>query len=58
MEVVALLKQLIACRSVTPQQAGALDLAQTTLEAAGFSARRLPAGEVDNLWLTAARRQN
>ena len=50
MEVVALLKQLIACRSVTPRQAGALELAQTTLEAAGFSARRLPAGEVDNLW--------
>ena len=46
----ALLKQLINCKSVTPEQGGALDLAEAVLCGAGFSARRLPAGGVDNLW--------
>lgn len=45
-----LLKRLIACRSVTPHQDGALDLAEEMLRAAGFLTQRLPAGNVDNLW--------
>ena len=45
-----LLRELIACKSVTPQQAGALDLLQGKLAAAGFSVERMPSGEVDNLW--------
>ena len=49
-EEAALLKQLIGCRSITPAHGGALDLAQSLLTEAGFAARRLPAGEVDNLW--------
>ena len=51
-EPVALLKRLIACPSLTPEQAGALDVAQDILTAAGFSVQRLPMGEVDNLWAT------
>ena len=51
-EPVALLKRLIACPSLTPEQAGALDVAQDMLTAAGFSVQRLPMGEVDNLWAT------
>ena len=46
----ALLKQLINCKSVTPEQGGALDLAEEFLRGAGFAVRRLPAGNVDNLW--------
>ncbi|MGI9296273.1 MAG: M20/M25/M40 family metallo-hydrolase [Gammaproteobacteria bacterium] len=49
-EVSALLKQLIGCRSVTPADGGALDLAAEVLRGAGFSVRRLPCGDVDNLW--------
>ena len=47
---VALLKQLINCRSITPQHDGALDLAQMCLNDAGYRVQRLPAGDVDNLW--------
>ena len=49
-DATALLKQLINCKSITPEQGGALDLAEEFLSAAGFSAQRLPAGGVDNLW--------
>ena len=49
---VGLLKRLIAMRSVTPDAAGALDFAESLLTAAGFSAERMPSGEVDNLWAT------
>ncbi len=45
-----LLKQLINCKSVTPEQGGALDLAEKFLCDAGFFVRRLPAGNTDNLW--------
>ena len=49
MDAVALLKQLIACRSVTPADGGSLDLLADYLTAAGFELVRLPAGDVDNL---------
>lgn len=49
-EVSALLKQLIGCRSITPAEGGALDLAAEVLGDGGFSLRRLPCGGVDNLW--------
>ncbi len=45
-----LTKALIACPSVTPADAGCLDLIQARLQALGFNCTRLPAGGVDNLW--------
>jgi len=52
---VALTLELIRCRSVTPAEAGALDLLQTVLEEQGFSVRRMPFSDeatpdVDNLY--------
>lgn len=44
-----LLKQLIACRSITPAGGGSLELVASVLEEAGFRTQRLPKGEVDNL---------
>ncbi len=41
---------LIARRSVTPVDAGCLDLIGTRLAALGFDTSRIPSGEVDNLW--------
>ena len=45
-----LARALIACRSVTPADAGCLDLIEARLRPLGFDCTRLPAGEVDNLW--------
>ena len=45
-----LAKQLIACRSVTPDDGGALDLLAARLSAAGFRCERLDRGAVRNLW--------
>ena len=45
-----LLKRLIECRSITPEHGGALDIAEEVLRAADFSVRRMPSGDVDNLW--------
>ena len=51
-----LTQQLIRCPSVTPREAGALDLVQSWLEELGASCRRLPFGkkegraEIDNLY--------
>jgi len=42
--------ELIRCPSVTPKEAGALDLMQRTLEGLGFTCTRYPFGEVDNLY--------
>lgn len=46
--------RLIKCPSVTPHEAGALDLVQGELEALGFAVTRLPFGEgdarIDNLF--------
>jgi succinyl-diaminopimelate desuccinylase len=47
---VALAQELIRCPSVTPVDAGALDKLQDVLEELGFSCRRLPFGDVDNLY--------
>ncbi len=47
---VKLAQKLIRCPSVTPKEAGALDLLQSTLEPAGFVCTRLIFGEVDNLY--------
>ncbi len=50
----ALAVRLIRCPSVTPRDAGALDVLQGALEELGFRCERLPFGEgearVDNLW--------
>ena len=49
-----LTKRLIMCPSVTPAEAGALDLLQGELEGLGFTTTRLPFGEgaarIDNLY--------
>ncbi len=50
MDVINLLKQLISCRSLTPADAGSLDLISALLANSGFTVQRLPAGDVDNLW--------
>jgi len=42
--------ELIARSSVTPLDAGCLDIIGARLARAGFECLRLPAGEVDNLW--------
>jgi succinyl-diaminopimelate desuccinylase len=47
---VELTRALVRRPSVTPVEAGALDLLQGELERLGFSCVRLPFGEVDNLW--------
>ena len=52
---VKLTQDLIRCPSVTPQDAGALDVLQAALEQLGFTCRRLPFSEegtarVDNLY--------
>ncbi len=45
-----LAKALIACRSVTPHDDGAIDLASARLQAAGFRCERVDRGGVANLW--------
>lgn len=45
-----LAKQLIACRSVTPDDGGSLDMLGARLAAAGFTCERLDRGPVCNLW--------
>ncbi|MFZ2030583.1 MAG: succinyl-diaminopimelate desuccinylase [Vitreimonas sp.] len=45
-----LAKALMACKSITPVEAGVLDVAQAALEGIGFRARRMKFGEVDNLY--------
>ena len=49
-ETLQLTRDLIACRSVTPSDGGALDLVATRLSAAGFACERLDRGAVGNLW--------
>ena len=51
-DVLQLTRDLIARRSVTPDDAGCQDLLASRLEAAGFSCERLRLGAVDNLWAT------
>jgi succinyl-diaminopimelate desuccinylase len=47
---IALAQDLIRRPSVTPADAGALDVLQNALEELGFSCRRLPFEDVDNLY--------
>ena len=49
-DTLELAKALIACRSVTPADGGALDLVASRLSAAGFQCERLDRGKVGNLW--------
>jgi succinyl-diaminopimelate desuccinylase len=51
-EVLALAQDLIARRSVTPEDAGCQDLLAGRLKAAGFKIERIDFGEVKNLWAT------
>src|SRR5690606_20584342 len=54
-EVLALARELIARRSVTPDDAGCQDLVARRLARAGFSIEWLDAGDVRNLWATHGR---
>ena len=47
---VALAQALIRRPSVTPADAGAMDVLQQALEAIGFSCRRMPFGPIENLY--------
>ncbi|MSR36019.1 MAG: succinyl-diaminopimelate desuccinylase [Gemmatimonadetes bacterium] len=47
-----LAKQLIARRSITPDDAGCLDLIGSRLAQAGFTCERIDSGVVKNLWAT------
>ncbi|MEM9781369.1 MAG: succinyl-diaminopimelate desuccinylase [Pseudomonadota bacterium] len=47
---VQLTAELVRCPSVTPAEAGALDLLQGVLVAAGFACTRVPRGGIDNLY--------
>jgi succinyl-diaminopimelate desuccinylase len=49
-DTLQLAKALIACRSITPEDAGALAVVATRLSAAGFQCERLDRGSVNNLW--------
>lgn len=49
-ETLQLARALIACRSITPADGGALDLVARRLSAAGFTCERLDRGKVGNLW--------
>ncbi len=51
-DVVALTCELIARRSVTPDDAGCQPLIADRLRAAGFAIEQLRFGDVDNLWAT------
>ena len=45
-----LAKQLIACRSITPDDGGAIDLIAARLTTAGFACERIDRPPVKNLW--------
>jgi succinyl-diaminopimelate desuccinylase len=45
-----LAKRLIACRSITPDDGGALDMIAERLTTAGFACERIDRGPVRNLW--------
>lgn len=50
MDPVSLTSALVQCPSVTPQEAGALQLLETVLTDAGFECTRVDRGEVSNLF--------
>lgn len=47
-----LARRLIACRSVTPDDGGSLDVVARLLGTVGFTCERLDRGRVSNLWAT------
>ena len=47
---IALLCDLIRCRSLTPDDAGCQSIFASRLEELGFNCESLPFGDVDNLW--------
>ena len=49
-DTLELARQLIACRSLTPDDAGSIDLIAARLTAAGFACERMDRGPVRNLW--------
>jgi succinyl-diaminopimelate desuccinylase len=49
-DALELARQLIARRSVTPEDAGCLDILASRLEPLGFRCERMGANGVDNLW--------
>ena len=49
-ETLQLAKRLIACRSVTPDDGGAIQVVASRLAAAGFRCERIVRGNVRNLW--------
>ncbi len=50
MPVIELTKELLACPSITPREAGCHAILSRRLESRGFKLESLPFGEVDNLW--------
>lgn len=50
MPVIELAKELLACPSLTPREAGCHAILSRRLERLGFKLESLPFGEVDNLW--------
>jgi succinyl-diaminopimelate desuccinylase len=49
-ETLELARQLIACRSVTPEDAGCLEILEQRLAPLGFRCERTSSNGVDNLW--------
>jgi succinyl-diaminopimelate desuccinylase len=52
MDVLTLLKDLIRCLSVTPNDAGCQEIVAEVLRGAGFRVEALPFGRTANLWAT------
>jgi succinyl-diaminopimelate desuccinylase len=50
LDPLALARDLIRCRSITPLDDGALGIVQDVLESLGFVVKRYPFGDVDNLY--------
>lgn len=50
MDTLDLLKTLIAKKSITPDDAGCQNLLIDTLQSAGFQIKKLPFGDVNNVW--------
>lgn len=49
-DALALTQALMRCPSVTPADAGAMDVLQAALEPLGFACRRMKFGEIENLY--------
>ena len=47
---IALTQSLIRCPSVTPTDAGAMDVLENALSGLGFTCRRMRFGEIENLY--------